>query len=547
MHLRSPALARLGAFVGVVALLFTFGVVQHPGTALASSHREAPLISDDPPADGTDFYMFTDPTDATKVVFVMNTWPLEDPAGGPNFFRFGENVLYSLHISNNGKATDQIRFDFDFSTQFLSKNTTIGTGRPPGSFLYNKGPIASIDDPNLLLKQTYTVSRTDQVGAARQFTPLVQKNAAELSNYGMSFWRFNEEASTQAQPAATSQCTTGTGGKDIKVPPVFVGINSFGNTPAAAKANYETIAASAVTPITCNGVQYDVWAGQRADPFFVDVAAIFDLLKLRDPLGTTPGFQGIDLLTHFNVQSIVLRAPKSAIKAGTEPVIGAWMTSSRPSMRVLNTDNQGRGTGTESHTGPYVQVSRLGMPLVNEVVIPIHLKDYFNGTRPEQDGAALDYVLKPEVATLLTVLYPTVFGAGAPGGPIPTENRTDLVDVFLKGLPGLNQPANVEASEMLRLNLNTPLCSGAGCNPLGVVGGDNQGFPNGRRLSDDVTDVTLKAACGALVSSNPQKANCAKLTQDVANPMTGPTPPRPLLATFPYLTTPWDGFQYVPQ
>jgi Domain of unknown function (DUF4331) len=391
----------------------------------ASSHREAPLISQDPLADNTDTYAFVSPESPDKVVLIANYIPLQAPYGGPNFFKFDDNVLYEIMVDNDGDAVEDLTYQFRFTTVTMNPNT----------FLYNTGPITSLDDPDFNVRQYYSVT---------------------------------EVRGPRRTGAATILA------ENLPSPPVNVGVRS---TP-----NYQAL--GGVHTIQSDGTR--VFAGQRDDPFFVDLGATFDLLGIRVLPGDGGG--GVDGLKEFNVHSLALEIPMARLsRFGTRPasasdpgaIIGVWATASRPSMTT-------RTAGSEQSSGNWVQVSRLGQPLVNEVVIPRALKDAFNGLEPTGDAAALPVVLDPEVPKLLEAL----FGIVSPPAP-----RNDIVTIFLTGIPGLNQPPGVRASEMLRLNMAIPPSRQP--ESLGVLEGDLAGFPNGRRLEDDVTDIALKAMAGA--------------------------------------------------
>ncbi|HEX8220841.1 MAG TPA: DUF4331 domain-containing protein [Chloroflexia bacterium] len=394
------------------------------GPAAASSHREAPMISQDPVADGTDVYAFVSPDRPDTVTLIASYYPLEEPAGGPNYFRFGDDVMYDINIDNVGDAKAHVTYRFDFST-------TVGNGN---TFLYNTGPIESIDSPNLNVKQTYSVT--------------------EIRN-GQSKML----------------------GENLKVPPVNVGTKS---TP-----NYEALSNAGIQDL---GDGSKVFAGQSDDPFFVDLN-VFDLLTIRKLPGNAGG--GVDGLKGYNVQTLALQIPMKNLTSdsqavsgptGTNAVIGVWSTASRQSTRVLNAN------GTMQNSGDMVQVSRLGAPLVNEVVVPLAAKDLWNGSKPEGDAQFLGGVTDPELAKLFKALYNI---------QVPPAPRDDLVAIFLTGIPGATQPptATLKPSEQLRLNMGVP--PAAQPNALGVVGGDLAGYPNGRRLADDVTDISLKAVAGA--------------------------------------------------
>jgi hypothetical protein len=390
----------------------------------ASSHREAPLISQDPLADNTDVYAFVSPGDPDMVTLIANFIPLEPPYGGPNFFKFDDNVLYEIMVDTNGDAVEDLTYQFRFKTEVQNPNT----------FLYNTGPITSITDPDFNVRQYYSVTEVTgprRTGASRQLS-----------------------------------------GR-LPTPPVNVGINS---TP-----NYGAFAGG-VQGLS-GGIR--VFAGQRDEGFYVDLGAIFDLLQIRKLPGNAGG--GADGTKGFNVHTIAIEVPISHLsrsgRAPTSPndpsaVIGVWSTASRRATRTL-------APGTSTDTGDWVQVSRLGQPLVNEVVIPRGVKDTFNSLEPTSDGAALPFVTDPELARLFTAIF---------GLRVPPTPRNDLVTIFLTGIPGLNQPPNVRPSEMLRLNM--AIAPVANPSRLGVLGGDIQGFPNGRRVADDTVDIALRAVAG---------------------------------------------------
>ena len=379
----------------------------------ASSHREAPLISNDPQADTTDVYAFVSP-DAPDTVTLISSWvPFENPQGGPNFYKFGDNVLYEFKIDNTGDGVEDISYQLRFTSQV----------RNPNTFLYATGPmLKGLDDPNRNLYQTYTVSRVENGQTVATAGPMLTM----YDNVG---------------PASAPEY----GGRGS-------GIYAFNQS----------------------GGQALVFAGQTDDPFFADLR-VFDLLY-----GANLSEAGNDTLAGFNVHSIALRVPRSSLRSAASPIIGVWATASRPTTTT-------RTGGSETSTGSFVQVSRLGMPLVNEVVIPVGQKDKWNGSKPVDDAQFLSYVIDPEVPKLLQAVYNI---------PAPTTPRNDLVQVFLTGVPGLNQPPGVRPSEMLRLNTDIPPTSRP--SRLGVLAGDISGFPNGRRLTDDVIDITLQAAVGVL-------------------------------------------------
>jgi Domain of unknown function (DUF4331) len=417
----------------------------------ASSHREAPMISQDPAADATDLYAFMSPQNKDNVVLVANYYPVQINPSGPNYYRFGDDVLYAINIDNNGDAKTDWSFVWKFKTTIKNGNT----------FLFNTGANNSSEDTNVV--QTYDLYK-------------VKGGLSNSSQLGKSNWI---ASGTVASPV--------------------IGPKS--------QADYEKVAMSAVKTFNSN----KVFAGTRDDPFFVDLL-VFDLLNLG---------AGVDSLKGANVQSLVLEVPAKDLVAAGDPVIGVWTSSYRYGTTVLRDD------GTRKTGGKLVQVSRLGMPLVNEVVVPLAAKDYFNASHPYDDAgknfkAYGAVVTKPELAGLFKAVL---------GLDVPTDNRTDLVTVFLTGVPGLNKPAGKEPrpSEMLRLNTSTPQTASEKFSRLGVFGGDNQGFPNGRRLADDVTDIAIQAVAGTLVDK--KYANAALGDGVNANDKT-------FMTTFPYLASP---------
>lgn len=363
-----------------VLLLGSVLVSYTPVPVGASSHREAPLIAFDPQADNTDVYAFISPDANDAVTIVANYIPLETPYGGPNYFQFADDVLYTINLDNVGDARPRISYQFRFTT----------TTRNPNTFLYNTGPITSLDDPDRNIVQTYEV--------------------------------------TEVIAPTSGSVITNTLGTDLPTPPVNIGDKSTPIEPYLAMVD------DSIQTLDGN---IKVFAGQRDDPFFVDLGSIFDLLTLRGqapPIGYSTGLSpGVDNLTGYNTHSIVMQIPISRLLENApdgESVIGVWATASRPSMRVLSP------LGGVTNSGDFVQVSRLGMPLVNEVVIPRALKDAFNGLKPEEDfplfssgtpaGDLLqESILDPELQRLLEALY---------GVPNPGDNRTDILEIFLTGI-----------------------------------------------------------------------------------------------------------------
>ena len=465
-----------------------------------SSHKEAPGISFDPAADNTDVYAFVSTQDSNDVVLIANYLPFETPAGGPNFYEFGDDVLYQIHVDNDGDGLEDISFRFRFSTELTH----------PDSFLYNVGPIESIDSDNWNRRQFAHVSRLDH-GSGK---------------------------------------VTELGGR-LACPPCNVGPFS---TP-----HYERLAHEAVHDIS--GGRF--FAGQRADGFYVDIGSIFDLGDLRPfqslHVGSMlPNMPGVNGLKALNVQTIALQLRKTQLTAGgrhpsdpTHPrsTIGVWATASRQHVRMFEPD------GDITDHGRWVQVSRLGNPLFNEVLIPIARKDYWNAQVPAHDKQFARYVAHPELARLLPALYPGVFphleALVKSGKP-----RADLEAILLTGIPAgiitgfQNFTGHVEA-DMLRLNLAIPPTQHNPSN-LGLLGMDLAGFPNGRRVFDDVTTIELRAIAGATYplvdnSFTPDPA-AGELTQGLTSSSHDKTAKHTVhfLSTFPYLGTPHSGFYNPP-
>lgn len=450
-----------------------------------SSHREAPAISKDPAADSTDVYAFVSPDKPDTVTLIGNYVPLQAPDGGPNFYEFADDVLYEIHVDNTGDAVADITYQFRFSTHHRN---------PMGTFLYNTGPITSLTTPNWNRYQTYTVTK---VVRGKSITVLA---------------------------------------KGLTCPPVNIGPRSTPNYAALASAAIHTLPSGET-----------VFAGQRREGFYVDLGSIFDLGTLRPfqnlHLIPTAATNGVDASANVNVHSIAIQVPITDLaRGGTKPssvsdanaTIGVWTSASRQKGMML-----GGMHGMPTYAGPWVQVSRLGNPLINEVLIPLGQKDYWNSVAPSYDSVFLKYVQHPELARLLPVLYPKVFpNLGAYNKP-----RADLAAILMTGIPsgiinGFQNFTGKTPADMLRLNLAIP--PAAKPNNLGVVGGDLAGFPNGRRVMDDVTTIEIRAVAGVTIplvdKSFTPDAAAAKVT-DGLNAV-----PDRYLSAFPYLGTPLDGY-----
>jgi hypothetical protein len=451
-----------------------------------SSHREAPEISKDPVADNTDVYAFVSPWgDSDTVTLIANFNPFQKPDAGPNFYEFGEDVLYEIHVSNAGDAQADITYQFRFWTEI----------RNPNTFLYNTGVIEHITDTTWNRPQYYSVAR------------VLRNGQYDLICSGLT------------------------------TPPANVGIRS---TP-----DYEHFTAEA-THSLAGGRK--VFAGPRADPFHVDLGSVFDLAGLRPfnnlHLIKEHVMPGIDGLQGLNVSTIALQVPITELtRHGDRPavsdpgaVIGVWATASRQKTRVFH------DSGWQT-SGPYTQVSRLGFPLFNELLVPMARKDYWNTQCPANDKQFAAGVTKPELAGLLPVLYPGVF----PKLAAYTKPRADLAAIILTGIPagiikGFQNYTGPVQADMIRLNVAIP--PAAKPNSLGIVGGDLAGFPNGRRVTDDVVTVELRAVAGALIplvdpTFTPDAA-AALVTDGTTN--TNPAYP----TTFPYVGTPAGGYQSTP-
>ena len=423
--------------------------------ASASSHREAPFIAGEPKVDGTDFYMFNsyEPGREGYVTLVADYIPLQDAYGGPNYFSLDQDAVYEILIDNVGDAHEHIAFEFRFTNSSSGLALNVG-GKSVAIPLIQAGPIGAGNTSALNLVQTYTVDvvRGDRRSGQR----------------------------SHVTDAASGSAT-------FTKPVDFIGTKTFGSVDG-----YNAYAGQYVYQIHIPGCSGGgrMFVGQRKDPFVVALGKTFDLVNLN-PLG---GYvANTDNLADKNVTAIELEVPATCLVAG-DPVIGGWTTASLRQARVLVPDPHG-WDGAHKSGGAWSQVSRLGMPLVNEVVIGLPDKDRFNASEPKDDAQFLQYVTNPTLPALVQVLFPSA--------PAPTNfPRQDLVTAFLTGIPGLNQPKHVTPSEMLRLNTSiapTPMASQSN---LGVLGGDNAGFPNGRRPGDDVVTASLRVAMGVLCTLN---------------------------------------------
>jgi hypothetical protein len=440
---------------GAAALFAVLARGPAPQAGTASSHREAPLIADDPTADNTDLYAFRSPDKPDTATIISNWIPGEDPAAGPNYYTFSASARYYIYVDKDGDAKPDLTYRFEFKRaagQFFLGNTV----------------------------QEYTVTRIQ---------------------------------GTSSQVLATA-----------KTPPDNIGPKTT--------AGYHSLVQQAITPLEGGGL---VFAGQRDDAFFGDIGAIFDLLNLRKFPPNQGG--GKDFFAGYGVHAIALQLPISQLDNGGNHTIGVWSSTERQTIQVKTVKQKvtekvrvkgkvvtrTRTVSKQVVTRPWVQVSRVGNPLVNEVVIPTTLKDQWNTQTPNKDSQYAQYFTKPILAAVMNALYPGVINA-------PEDNRDDVAAVLLTGVPGLNNTGSTQA-DVLRLNLSTPVS--AKPDRLGVFGGDNAGFPNGRRLEDDVIDIAEQAVAGKLKGNKVADVLADGVNaNDVAH-----------LTAFPYEADPFSGFE----
>ena len=465
--------------LGAVGLL---AVTSVGGAAVASSHREAPGIAKDPTADITDLYAFVSP-DKTDTVTIIGNWiPFQEPGGGPNFYPFDDSAHYFLRVDNNGDGVEDVEFVFEFETTFSN----------PDSFLYSGyGPIEDESDP--------------------QGAPFAQANLEQTYTVLMN----GEEVAT-----------------GLSVPPDNIGPRT---TP-----EYDSYADDGVHKLD-NGMK--VFAGQRDDPFFIDLAAVFDLGGLRPfnelHLLPLPTEKGVDSVSAFNVKSIAVQIPIDMLTNdgmgvsapdAANAVVGIWGGTTRLATTVLN------DTGIPELSGDYVEVARLGNPLINEVIIPIGEKDLWNASLPSDDAQFMDRYLNPELATIINTLY------GSALEPARTEDRTDLVLILGQGVPGLNATNTGDTLfDLLRLNMGIPPTD----NPsrLGVLDGDLAGFPNGRRLWDDVVDINLRAVADGYGSFLEENFGLPNLSPNNTVGDGCDANDKAFLDEFPYAAGPHQGYE----
>jgi Domain of unknown function (DUF4331) len=460
-----------------------------------SSHREAPEISKDPVADSTDVYAFVSPDDPSTVTLIANYIPLEGPAAGPNFYEFGDDVLYEINVDNNGDGYADVTYQFRFDTRLTT----------PSSFLYNTGPITSLNSANWNSKQFYSV------------TEVSGRSSRVL-------------------------------GSHLTCPPCNIGPLS---TP-----NYESALGAPAVHRLSGGIS--VFAGQRAEQFYVDLGSIFDLLDLRPlqganvfahALGLPASAPGVNTTNHLNVHTIAIRVPIKSLTTKGHPTIGVWTSASRQSASVYGEDGAAKVS-----SGPWRQVSRLGNPLFNEVIVPLGKKDYWNTQLPAHDKQFAQYVAHPELASLFPVVYPSINGGPAPFANLAAfiktgKPRADLEAILLTGIPsglvtGFTNYTGPVQADMLRLNTSIPPtpASSSKYSVYGVAGGDLAGFPNGRRIADDVVTIELRAVAGLLLGLVDPGYKPDAVVSELDDGLTGASVTNGPLTKFPYMGIPYDGY-----
>jgi len=458
-----------------------------------SSHREAPGISKDPVADSTDLYAFVSPDKPDTVTLIANYVPLQSPAGGPNFYEFGDDVVYQIHTDNDRNGLPDVTYIFRFHTEVAD----------PDTFLYNTGPITSL---------------TSATWNRRQFYSVVRDYDGRIETLGTN----------------------------LPCPPCNIGPLS---TPV-----YSDLAGEAVHSLPGGRT---VFAGQRAEGFYVDLGSIFDLGDLRPFASDHDHYNlakyptngpGVNATANLNVLTIALQVPITDLTVGgwapgseTDPraTIGVWTTASRQHVRVYDTDRS-----LYVNSGPYGQISRLGNPLVNEVLIPMGQKDYWNTQNPHNDKQFLSSFAHPELAGLLPALYPDVFPNLAALNKKGTA-RADIEAILLTGLPagivtGFQNYTGATQADMLRLNV--AIKPSGSPSIYGILGGDLAGFPNGRRVFDDVTAIELRALAGATYALVDKSYTPDGAASEVTDGLTPDDLNSPYLDTFPYLGVPNSGF-----
>jgi hypothetical protein len=441
--------------------------------ASSSSHREAPKILADPTADNTDVYAFTAKDAPGSLTVVANWIPFEEPAGGPYYGKLDPGARYYVKIDNTGDGVEDVAYRWKIKQKF----------RNPDSFLYAAPQVTTVDDPDINFVQTYDLYK---------------------------------ETYRKGKLKRTVKLASG-----LPVAPDNVGPKTI--------PDYGPVWKGAVKPIAGGGTSF---VGPADDPFFLDLNTVFDGINIDMPgrpnigLGNQGG--GKDDISGYNTHSFVLQVPESEVTRNgrsvaaadaSNAVVGVWSTTERKQLKVL------RHKGKKHVKASWVQVSRLGNPLINEVIVPIGAKDKYNRTDPADDAANFGrFAANPEPARLLNAL----FGLG-----IKETDRTDIVQALLTGVPGLTQISpNAVPADTLKLNLG--VAPAATENRFGVLANDVAGFPNGRRLADDVTDIELRVIAGALLK--PEEGGKQIPLGDGVDQND-----RPFRTAFPYVALPTDG------
>jgi hypothetical protein len=492
------------------------------GGAQASSHREAPFIATSPKVDATDFYLFNSYETGRSgfVTLLANYEPLQDAYGGPNYFALDPHALYEIHVDNNGDGVEDLTFQFRFSSALANNGAglTVAVGDTMQEIApMQNGTVSMAHDSHVQVNETYTVT-------------LVRGDR---------------------RTGTTGAITNAVGGSAIFDKPVD-------NIGEKTIPNYAAYAAQHVYDVKIPGCSTNarLFVGQRQDPFAVNLGVVFDQVDAPVAVITDPALIGAtpNILADKNVTTLALEVAASCLTQGSEPVIGGWTTASLRQTRVLDPSPKAGLATTERAGGAWTQVSRLGMPLVNELVIGLKDKDRFNGSKPKDDGQFASYVTNPSYPKLLESYL------ALPGSAPTNLPRNDLVTTFLTGIAGVNQPAHVVAAEELRLNTAIPAVPYANQNRLGIVGNilaggsDSAGYPNGRRPKDDVVDISLIAVMGGLCMANGTTDALGFGTACNSNPATVPLQSTAFnlndtvdqaastfLPGFPYLDTPVPG------
>ena len=517
MVLKNPASAPLRAALALscplLALLAAF-------PAQASSHREAPFVATQPKIDGTDLYVFNsyEAGRSSYVTLIANYQPLQEPGGGPDYFKMDPNALYEIHVDNNGDAKEDLTFQFRFQNVLKAIALPIG-GQNVTIPLTQAGQVNSPNSPSLNVNEKFTVTLVRGDRRAGQ--------AAALSRIGAGTTTFDKPVD---------------------------------NIGTKTIPDYQGYAAQHIYQVAIPGcaVPARMFVGQRREGFAVNVGTIFDLINVPLSVITNPALINAapNPLAEKNITSLALEVHKSCLLSATtaDPVIGAWTTASIRQSQLVNPNPPAGHQTTISYGGAFVQVSRLANPLVNEVFVGMPFKDRFNGSLPQNDAQFASFVTNPTLPKLVEIAMGLAPGSAAPSN-FP---RTDLVTTFLTGIPKVNRPLNPKASEMMRLNTAIPAVPFAQQNRLGLLGNilaggsDNAGYPNGRRPKDDVVDISLVAAMGGLCMANgnnnalgfgpecnpskvPLGTTAYKLHDAVDQAV------QPFLPGFPYLNTPLPG------